>query len=167
MADGVVTHVNFPDQAIVPQKAVDLGDDTFAMAVSVQGSAAVTGALTDTELRAADVPVTLDGEAVTLGGVDVPTGAPVVGQVVIAVTGTAVALSAASVPLPGGSVFLTALSTNTAVVTVGGSGVTNTVDGSGNGLILGAGGNAVVFADDLNKVCVNGTAGDIVSYSAG
>lgn len=167
MADGVVTHVDYPTQVDVPQKAVDLGDDTFALAVAVQGSAAVTGALTDAELRAADVPVTLDGEAVEIDGIAVPTGAPVVGQAVIAVTGTAVALSATSKPLPMSSVFVAALSTNTAKMTVGGSGVNNTVNGSGNGFIIEAGQTVPVMANDLADVFINGTVGDIVSFSAG
>jgi hypothetical protein len=105
--------------------------------------------------------------AVTVDGIAVPATTPVVGQAVIAVTGTAVRLIAASTPLPGGSVFLTALPTNTVAMTVGGSGVTNGIGGAGNGLILNAGSNAVVFIDDANKVYVNGTAGCIVSWSAG
>lgn len=103
----------------------------------------------------------------TIGSIAVPAGNPRTGQAVIAVTGTAVRLIVASVPLPGGSVFLTARPTNTASMTVGGAAVTNATDGTGAGLILAAGSNAVVFADDLNKVYVNGTAGDIMSWSAG
>jgi hypothetical protein len=102
----------------------------------------------------------------SVGAVTVPTGAPVTGQVAIAVTGTAVRLSAASVPLPGGGALIKALTDNTAAGTVGGAGVTNTVDGTGNGFILEAGDLGVVYADDLNLVYVNGTAGDIFSYSA-
>ena len=113
-------------------------------------------------------PVTsAEVEAATIGSIAVPTGNPRAGQAVIAVTGTAVRLIAASVPLPGGSVFLTALPTNTVSMTVGGAGVTNAIDGTGAGLILAAGNNAVVFTDNANKVYVNGTAGDIVSWSAG
>lgn len=50
----------------------------------------------------------------TIGSIAVPAGNPRTGQAVIAVTGTAVRLIVASVPLPGGSVFLTARPTNTA-----------------------------------------------------
>jgi len=97
----------------------------------------------------------------------VPEDDPIGGQVAIAVTGTAVRLSVASVPLPSGSVLIKALSTNTAMGAAGGSAVTNTVDGTGNGHILEAGETSVVIAADLNRVWVNGTAGDIFTYSAG
>lgn len=106
-------------------------------------------------------------DAIGLNAVAIPTGAPVVGQKAIAVTGTAVALAASATPLPTASVLVYALTGNAAAITVGGSGVTNTVDGSGNGYILEAGQSIVIMADDLADVYVNGTAGDIVAFSAG
>ena len=127
----------------------------------------MTGPLTDAELRAADVPVTLDGETVSVDGIAVPTGAPLVGQKVIAVTNTRLALAAVATPLPTSSVVVYALAGNAAAMTVGGSAVTNTVDGSGNGYILEAGQSVVVMADDLADVYVNGTAADIATFSAG
>ncbi|MGC9395397.1 MAG: hypothetical protein ACP5J4_11135 [Anaerolineae bacterium] len=139
MSDTIVTHFDVPSQERVPQKAVDLNDDTFALAVVVEG----------------------------IDGIAIPTGAPVVGQAVIAVTGTAVALAAVATPLPTSSVLVAALSTNGAMMTVGGAGVTNTVDGSGNGFILEAGQSVVIMTDDLADVYVNGTANDIATFSAG
>lgn len=142
MADIVLTR----DQGI-PQgmrtRYRDMGDGTHALV----SAAEVAGA--------------------TIGSIAVPTDSPRTNQAVIAITGTAVRLSAASVPLPGGSVFLTAAPANAAVMTAGGSDVTNAIDGTGNGLLLAAGGNGIVFAADLNTVWVNGTAGDVVSWSAG
>jgi hypothetical protein len=98
----------------------------------------------------------------------VPINAPLMGQVKIAVTGTAVPLSATSAPLVGGSVQIRAKTgNNVAHGTVGDSTVTNTVDGTGNGYILEAGDIVVAIASDLADVYVNGTANDVFSYSAG
>lgn len=97
----------------------------------------------------------------------VPAGAPVCGQKVIAVTNTGIPLAAVATPLPTSSVVVYALAGNAAAMTVGGSAVTNTIDGSGNGYILEAGQSVVVMADDLADVYVNGTAGDIATFSAG
>ena len=143
----------------VPQdmhtKYEDMGDGTHALVVSINGSG-----LTDTELRATAVDTIVESYAV-------PVGAPIVGQAVIAVTGTAVALGA-SVTLPAGTVLVTSLTGNNAAHgTVGGSGVNNTKDGTGNGYILEAGKSVVINADDLADVYVNGTAGDKFSYAAG
>ena len=84
------------------------------------------------------------------------------GQAKIAVTGTAVQL--ASNTLTQG-VLISALSTNTASITIGtSSGVTNTVDGTGNGSILTAGSTKSIAATNTNLVWFNGTAGDIISF---
>lgn len=114
--------------------------------------------------------VSATGELTASSNIDsiaTPTGAPIVGQVAIAVTGTAVRLSAVSVVLPGGSLLVCALAGNSAAGTCGGSTVTDDVDGTGNGLIIEAGDTRVVFASDLSDVYVNGTAGDIFTWSAG
>lgn len=89
----------------------------------------------------------------------------VTGQVRIAVTGTAVQVGAgASVPLQNG-VALRALDTNnTARAVVGSAGVTNTKDGTGNGVILNPGEGLSLGVANLNAIWVNGTAGDIFSY---
>lgn len=87
------------------------------------------------------------------------------GQKVIAFTGTQVALSVTSQILANG-IVVSALSTNNiAGGTVGLTGVTNTVDGSGNGLILEPGGSiGIPPGVNLNTIFVNGTAGDIFSF---
>lgn len=90
------------------------------------------------------------------------TGAPKNGQAKIASTGTAVQLG--SNTLTNG-VIITALSTNTASITVGGSSVTNTTNGTGNGYILEAGASASWAVSNTNQLWINGTAGDIVSFA--
>ena len=120
---------------------------------------AQTNALTDAQLRATAVDV-------QNAGTDVPAGAPILGQKAIAVTGTAVQLSAASVPLPSGMVIVAAHPDNTAAITVGAAAVTNTVDGTGNGAILAPGEAIVVYVANVNLIYINGTANDIASYSA-
>jgi hypothetical protein len=105
-------------------------------------------------------------EGVKVGSVTLPEGSPVAGQVAIASTGTAVPLSATSVALPSGTVIVRAHSGNSDDGAAGGSDVSNSVDGSGNGYVVEAGKDALIFAEDLADVYVNGTAGDIFSYSA-
>ena len=85
----------------------------------------------------------------------------IAGQVKIAVTGIAV-----SIPLDGliQGVMLTALSTNAASMTVGGSSVTNTVNGTGNGDIFQPGTVKSIPTQGLNSLYINGSAGDIISY---
>lgn len=84
------------------------------------------------------------------------------GQVVIAVTGTAV-------PLPFNNlvngVIIKAKGTNNAACgTVGPSTVTNTYDGTGNGYGLCAGEASSFAVPNTNRVWVNGTAGDIFTF---
>jgi hypothetical protein len=84
------------------------------------------------------------------------------GQAKIAVTGTAVQLGSNTLTQ---GVLISALSTNTASITIGtSSGVTNTVDGTGNGSILTAGSTKSIAATNTNLVWINGTAGDIISF---
>ena len=85
----------------------------------------------------------------------------ITGQVKIAVTGTPVV-----VHLDGliQGVMFTALSTNLAGMTVGGSSVTNTVDGTGNGDIFQPGTIKSMPTQGLNSLYINGSSGDIISY---
>lgn len=85
------------------------------------------------------------------------------GQVKIAVTGTAVQLSGTSVPLLNG-VIIIANQNNTASITIGGSGVTNTVDGTGNGTVVTANSAVSIAVSDLDVLYVNGTAGDWITW---
>lgn len=89
-----------------------------------------------------------------------PTAAGV-GQTKIAVTGTAVQL--ASNALVNG-VILSASTSNSASITVGGSGVTNATDGTGNGFILAPGASVGIAVSNTNELYVNGTAADVVSF---
>ena len=88
--------------------------------------------------------------------------APLNGQAKIASTGVAVQLPAN--PLLNG-VIVTALSTNSATIEIGTSGVTNTVDGTGNGYILAAGASISWAVTDVSDLWINGTSGDIVSFA--
>lgn len=89
-------------------------------------------------------------------------GSALNGQAKIAVTGTAVQL--ASNALSNG-VIVTAKSTNTNPIVVGATGVANTTDGTGAGYILEAGASVSWAVDNTNRLFINGTAGDIVSYA--
>lgn len=93
----------------------------------------------------------------------VPSG-PLSGQVAIAVTGTAVVLGVGVIA--GGSIMVHALSDNTQPLTVGPAGISDDIDGTGNGHIVEPGGDAVVFCSNLNQVYVNGTQNDVLSYIA-
>lgn len=82
------------------------------------------------------------------------------GRKVVAVTGTAVVLGASTTTR---RVIISALTTNSDVVVVGGSGII--FGGGGNeGLVLFPGGGATFEIDNLNKVYVNGTMNDGVSF---
>ena len=93
------------------------------------------------------------------------------GQVKIAVTGTAVRVTASATPLVNGVIF-SALTTNTALAggicgTAGtASNLTNVADGTGNGYILLPGGGGSLGVSDLSALYFNGVAGDIFSYFA-
>lgn len=99
-----------------------------------------------------------------IGDLLVPPSTFSTGQKKVAVTGTAVRLSASSVPLVNG-VTIQANPNNAAALTIGGSGVTNTVDGTGNGKVLGPGQAWSFAVSDLNLLYINGTAGDWVDWS--
>lgn len=87
---------------------------------------------------------------------------PLNGQAKIASTGVAIQLGS-NVLLNG--VIITALSTNAATIEIGGSGVTNTTDGTGNGYILAAGASVSFAVTNTNVLWINGTSGDIVSFA--
>ena len=87
--------------------------------------------------------------------------APLVGQATIAVTSTAVQLGDNALT---NGVIIIAKSDNSAAITIGGSGVNDTIDGTGNGAILEAGMMASFAVDNTNRLYINGTAGDIVSF---
>lgn len=86
------------------------------------------------------------------------------GQAVIVVTGTAVPLSAASVPLVNGLIIKSRALNNPAGATIGPAGVTNATNGAGNGYILDPGEPGSFGVTNANVVYVNGTAGDVFSW---
>ena len=90
------------------------------------------------------------------------TSSLVSGQVVIAVTGTAVQLPANAVT--NGIVVRSKSTNNTTQGTIGASGVTNVVNGTGNGFIMAPGDAISLAVTNSNLVYVNGTAGDIFSF---
>ncbi len=105
-----------------------------------------------------------DGLPVTITGELDPkliTTPPITGQAIIASTGTAVQLSSGILT---NGVIITAFSENSAPITIGGATVTNTANGSGNGYILEAGASVSMAVDNTNRVYINGTAGDFISY---
>lgn len=91
-----------------------------------------------------------------------PLAAPVVGQIKIAVTNTAVALP--SNVLVNGIVIKAKSTNNAAGAFIGGAGVTTTDDGTGNGYKI-VPGEAMSFAvPNSNAIYVNGTANDVFYY---
>lgn len=110
---------------------------------------------------AASVPVVLASNQSAIP-TTTPLAAPVVGQIKIAVTGTAVQLP--SNTLVNGIVIKAKSTNNAAGAFIGGSGVTITDDGTGNGYKIVAG-EAMSFAvPNSNALYVNGTLGDIFYY---
>jgi hypothetical protein len=94
----------------------------------------------------------------------VQSSAPVFGQAKIATTGAAVQLSNSSVPIVSG-LLVSAPSNNSQKIVLGNSGVTNTVDGTGNGFILEPGDKVTLPVTNVNVLYINGTSGDKVSYA--
>lgn len=111
--------------------------------------------------------VVVNGQVVVSGGGGGGGGlspAPLTGQAIIVSDGTAVPLAASSVPLFNG-VIVSAKSTNVNPILVGGSGVDNVSDGTGNGAIIDPGSATSFAVQDVSSLFINGSAGDIASYS--
>lgn len=83
------------------------------------------------------------------------------GQVVIAITGTAVRFPTNTLTH---GLIITANPNNAASVAIGPVGVTNTLDGTGNGTVLAKGASISAFVLNTNALYVNGTANDWVSF---
>lgn len=77
-------------------------------------------------------------------------------------TGSAVQLGS-NILLNG--VIVTAKSTNAAPIVIGGSGVTATVDGTGNGYILEAGASVSWAVTNTNVLYAIGTSADVLSFA--
>lgn len=83
-------------------------------------------------------------------------------QALITATGTAVQLQ--NQALQNG-VVITALSTNSGPITIGGSTVTSVTNGTGNGYVLMAGASISYAVPNLNALYINGPAGAGVSWT--
>ena len=112
-----------------------------------------------------DIPVGTLGNPfiveVTEGGTGLP-ATIITGQAKIAVTGTAVQLGANA--LVNGIVITAGINNAAAGSTAGPAGVTNVVDGTGNGQIMLPGASVSFAVQNSSAVYVNGTAGDIFSF---
>lgn len=100
----------------------------------------------------------------TFIGADSLTTTVISGQVKIAVTGTAVQLPS-NPGLVSGIVVMSKSTNNAVGGTVGPASITNTVDGTGNGDIVVPGTGRSFAVTNSNAVFVNGTIGDIFSFS--
>lgn len=96
-------------------------------------------------------------------GESIPASQGTQGRRAIAVTGTAIALSASAVPCR--AVIVAAHPSNAAQVWVGTAGVSAT-GGSETGMPLQANEKFVMEIDDVAKLFANGTAGDVVTWVA-
>lgn len=145
------------------------GDESTAAAVqSTDTNNTEKGLVVRTSRGTAGAPMRVDPTGSTVQPVSGTVSttlstAAVVGQAKIASTGTAVQLSAGA--LNNGVIISAASGNNAAGVTIGGSGVTNTVNGTGNGYILAPGASVSFAVDNVNRLYINGTTGDIVSWA--
>lgn len=158
---GVLTSTFTADGAF---NASAVGRTNIRLRVSTTGTGTVTVA---SNLSAATADVALRSPlppgSNTIGGVTLTrTSTFVTGQAKIAVTGTRIALPSAAVS----TVIVTALCTNGAPIVVGGSAVTNTIDGTGNGYVVEACSSAPINVSQLSAININGTAPDGASYVA-
>jgi len=116
----------------------------------------VGAGLTNAELRAESVEVGI-----------VSPDEPIINQVAVPSPADRIQLIAVETPLVTGTVFIVAGEDNTDPVLVGGSDVTATADGSGNGIPVYPGQSVVVMIDDLSQLYIHGTADDWIAYSGG
>jgi len=100
--------------------------------------------------------INADGSVATVGSVANPSTTYADQQVV---TASAVALTAQALT---NGISIQAKSTNTGKVFVGGSGVTATDDGTGNGFALPAGASISLPVSNANAVYIIGTLNDVV-----
>ena len=78
-------------------------------------------------------------------------------------------MSGSAIQLPNGlvnnGVILQAKSSNTNDIMIGGSGVNQTEDGTGNGFVLEPAFQITFAADNLNELYAIGNSGDVLSYA--
>lgn len=115
------------------------------------------------------LPVVIDQTAIlaelaaissALGSVGAGASALVDGRQVVAVTDTPIALGSGACK----TIFITALTTNSDVVVIGGATVDFTL-ATRTGKVMYPGDSLTISIDNLSKVFINGTANDGVSFS--
>lgn len=90
---------------------------------------------------------------------------PLVGQTIIAVTGTAVRLNGGTSQALTNGIIISAPSGNVAPISVGTSSVNDTADGTGNGYLLAPGASVSFAVNNTNTVYINGQSGDYISWA--
>lgn len=91
--------------------------------------------------------------------------APLVGQAIIAVSGTAVRLNGGTTqPLTNG-IIISAPAGNVAPVSIGTSSVNDTADGTGNGYLLAPGASISFAVNNTNVIYINGQQDDYISWA--
>lgn len=110
----------------------------------------------DSDGNDVDMKALVDG-ILSLGG---SASAMTSARKVVSVTNTALAIGSA----PCKVVFITALSTNSDLIVIGGSATVFT-EATRTGKVMYAGDTITVAIDNLDSIFVNGTAGDGVSFA--
>jgi len=140
------------DMATPANAAVDPVTGEVLVQASISGTVPLpTGAATSANQT--------DGSQKTQVTANALSSSPLVGQK--AMTGSAVQLQTNTLI---NGVIITAKSTNTANVLLGGSGVTTTADGSGNGYILEPGASVSYAGNNTNTLYAIGTSADVISF---
>lgn len=140
----------------LPVSVVGSGDQNVNLN-EVGGASFALGSTT----ASASIPVVIaSNQVVPISNPLVTT--PLVGQAKIATTGTAVQLSTQTL---SNGVIISANGANATPISIGGSGVNNTVGGTGNGYLLAAGASISFAMANVNDLYINGTAGDYVSWA--
>lgn len=133
---GVASHnwdVNTLDWIRARQPVLEAGTVNIGSSMVVTGTVTATGPITDSQLRAADIKITLDGESVPVTGTFWPATQPVSGTF----WQTTQPVSAASLPLPTGAATEASLGTlNTNTVKVALTPASGSVSGTGNNTLI-------------------------------
>ena len=129
-------------------------DDTNLSSIQVNTSNAATSAAQTNGLQKTQVTS------------NALSGGPLVGQAKVAVTSTAVQLNNGTSQVLINGIIISAPSTNVTAIAIGGSGVTNTGAGAGNGYLLTPGASISFAVTNTNTLWINGTANDFISWAA-
>lgn len=157
MSDGVL-QVTPGTGAWVPIDSITFGGQTasFQFTKLMDGTAGST----NRAVVSAGGALKVDPSGVTQP-VTTAQGSVVSGQTKVGATGTQVNLAAHALVV---GVKIKALIGNAAAITIGPTGVNNTVDGTGNGMILYPGDDIFIPVTNTNELFINGTSGDGISF---